>query len=185
MLASIRYLSILCALFAVTGCSSLNSSSAVSVLNGVQIYADDGEKGFVFVLDTDASRQFCLSPTPDAVAYGSSGLSMELAVPSHSEGVSEGNSTGVVALGGRSSGVLVAREFFYRACEFSINHKLTKAEAQVLYLKNLDILQAVLSADTNTGTSGFSATPACVGESCPSASSMSSTATTDTDNDPN
>lgn len=46
-----------------------------------------------------------------------------------------------VEMAGRTPTVLIARELFYRACEFSFNFKLDKTEATAIYNKTLDIIK--------------------------------------------
>lgn len=112
----------------------------------MQIFTDNGEKGFVFVTHTDLPRQFCMSPAPDAVHTTSNGVALQVPIPTGTEDLSTERSSGAKSLGGRTESVLLAREFLYRACEFSVNHNLTKEEAKSLYLKSLDIISMTVNA---------------------------------------
>ena len=55
-----------------------------------------------------------------------------------SEGGNEGEDSTEAEMAGRTPAVLIAREMFYRACEFSTNFGLSQDQATQVYLKTLD-----------------------------------------------
>ena len=69
-------------------------------------------------------------------------------------GEKSGNSGGSneTEMSGRTPAVLLAREFFYRACEFSNNYQLSKEEALNLYLKTMTTVSEGWQAETANTT---------------------------------
>jgi len=55
-------------------------------------------------------------------------------------------------MAGRTPAVLMTRELFYRACEFSLNFGLTKQEALDLYNKTLDAVTQVWATEAGNTT---------------------------------
>ena len=53
---------------------------------------------------------------------------------------------------GRTPAVLMARELFFRLCEFSRNHDLTKNDAMALYRKTLDAVKEVWQTEARKTT---------------------------------
>ena len=56
----------------------------------------------------------------------------------NSEGGNDASGSVNDEMAGRTPGVLIAREMFYRACEFTSNSDLSKDQAMEVYLKTLD-----------------------------------------------
>ena len=56
----------------------------------------------------------------------------------NSEGGNDASGSVNAEMEGRTPGVLMAREMFYRACEFTSNFDLSKDQAMEVYLKTLD-----------------------------------------------
>lgn len=167
-------------------CAHVNPTSVVNDVSGLKIYSDNGEKGFVFISDESNTQKFCMSPTPDAVAERGAGLTLRVPELRAIDGLQEASSIGAVSLGGRSTDVLLAREFLYRACEFSLNNQLTKQEAQTFYQLNLDLLKVVLTANSNDGVEGFSSPQNCGASGCTAPLEAAATPTntaTDEDDD--
>lgn len=91
----------------------------------------------IVVLERGSNLVLCGHPQPDSsfnqedggmVGFGFGGASEKT-------GLEEGSSEG--ELTGRTPAVLMTRELFFRACEFSRNYNLTKEEATALYLQTL------------------------------------------------
>ena len=56
---------------------------------------------------------------------------------SGSDGTQQSEDSAETELTGRTPGVLMTRELFFRLCEFSRNYDLTKEEAKALYVQTL------------------------------------------------
>lgn len=164
-------------------CAHVNPTSVINDVSGLKIYSDDGEKGFVFISDESNTQKFCMSPTPDAVAESGAGITLRVPELKTTDGLQEASSIGAVSLGGRSTDVLLAREFLYRACEFSVNNQLTKQEAQTFYQLNLDLLKVVLTANSSNGVAGFSSPQNCGASGCTASLDTSTTSTSDTEDE--
>jgi hypothetical protein len=64
--------------------------------------------------------------------------------------LSEGSTEGELA--GRTPAVLMARELFYRLCEFSRNQSLSKDEALKLYTQTLSAVKEVWATEAGNTT---------------------------------
>lgn len=123
--------------------------------------------GGIDVLSTSAEQQLalfhapenvvkgCLAPQPDAVA--TFGEKVSLGIKGTSIGESE--SDGAAVLGGRGPAALIARDLLFRACELSLNYKLSKDEALQLYRETLISIEKVTSTRSRSGSASLSATP--------------------------
>lgn len=94
----------------------------------------------VFVRDGSSSYITCTQPSPDAAFDQSetADISISLISVGESDAAGEEENSAEVEMAGRTPAVLMTRELFYRACEFSMNYKLSKEEALSLYTKTLD-----------------------------------------------
>lgn len=94
-----------------------------------------------YVLDRNSKYFTCTEPLPDAAfsqgESGSTSISI-LNFGSSPEKASESDNSEELEMTGRTPGVLMTRELFFRLCEFSRNYRLTKEEAKAMYLKTLD-----------------------------------------------
>lgn len=140
----------------ISGCVSSQSVATYQDFDGLGIYSNDGERGLVFVKHTQGPGKYCFATPPDAIATSSSGFSLSMPMASGDEKVGEQNSNGVTAFGGRSASVLLAREFLYRACEFTANYDLDKTEAESFYLKIINSLTGILPSQIEPGTEALS-----------------------------
>jgi hypothetical protein len=92
-----------------------------------------------FFRSKQSGYRICSQPMPDAAFDQSEGGSINVSmVGMGSEGGTEGEGSTNVEMAGRTPAVLMAREMFYRACEFSTNFGLSEEKATQLYLKTLD-----------------------------------------------
>lgn len=89
------------------------------------------------VLDRNTDYVTCTAPAPDATFGQSEQANLSAALAAGTDTVSGTESTTSTVMPGRTPAVLMTRELFYRACEFSRNYRLTKAEAYDLYIKTL------------------------------------------------
>ena len=105
-------------------------------------------QGHILVMDPDDDFIVCSAPHPDAAFDQADGGDLNVAL------VTTGNDQGAVSensqeleLSGRSPALLISRELMFRACEFSHNQKLTKAEALDLYKTTLSGIMNVWSVE--------------------------------------
>ena len=144
--------------FYMTGCSSYKPEPHIT---------SDGE-GVIFSSDTAALSTtkiqngnnlhiICKAPPPDASFSEASGLNLEFSIVKSTTQNSKNNEGGSqsvneLELAGRTPSVLLAREVFFRTCEFSDNFKLTKEEALVIFNKSLDTVGQNWALETNKTT---------------------------------
>ncbi len=133
----------------------------------------------------------CAEPPPDAAfdQGDSANVSVALIKLGGDDSGGDSQNSSEVEMAGRTPAVLIARELFYRACEFSFNFKLDKSEATAIYNKTLDIIkegwlkeagQTTVTVGDKVSTSAnenITDTSSTVSPS--SSSSSSSTSTTD------
>lgn len=92
----------------------------------------------------DTNEIVCLAPSPDyAQATG-----FTLARP----GASAGESSSDLALGGRSSNVLIAREVLYMTCSMVAHHARSSEEAKEIFYKGLSAVTDIADNDTLQGS---------------------------------
>ena len=83
--------------------------------------------------------RICSQPPPDAAFDQSEGGSVNISMIGRTtDSASDNEGSNDVEMSGRSPGVLIAREMFFRACEFSTNFNLSSDEATKVYLETLD-----------------------------------------------
>lgn len=110
-----------------------------------------------FIHDPQSKKIICTQPQPDAAFNQSEEGSVSISLisigggsESDSDRVSEGTTEGELA--GRTPAILMARELFYRLCEFSRNQSLSKAEALKLYTQTLGTVKEVWATEAGNTT---------------------------------
>ncbi len=94
-----------------------------------------------FIRGKESNYRICAQPMPDAVFDQSGGADISVSVPGMgSEEVGEKEGSNQAEMSGRTPAVLMAREMFYRACEFSTNFNLPSDQASEVYLKTLEVI---------------------------------------------
>lgn len=154
----LKFFSLLFSSSLVTGCITSQEGASFQEFDDMSIYSDDGERGLVFVKQSNGPEKFCFGPQPDSISTVSGGFSASIPSINGKESAGETRSMGATSLGGRSASVLLAREFLYRACEFSANYNLDKTEAESFFLKIVDSLTVILPSQTELGVDGISST---------------------------
>ncbi len=101
------------------------------------------------VLDRNTSFVTCTGPPPDASFSQGEQASISALISGNDDKASEGEDSEEAGLKGRSPAVLLSREMFFRACEFSRNYQLTKDEALQLYMQTLGAV--VTNFENETG----------------------------------
>lgn len=123
-----------------SGCASMEyPAPKQSNINNNHIMTTTSGQGQIYVLSRSNDHYLCSLPHPDAAFDQKSGDSLEFSLVSiKEEQASDSEDTEEVELAGRTPAVLLSRELFFRACEFSSNYQLSKEEAKALYMKTLD-----------------------------------------------
>jgi hypothetical protein len=92
-----------------------------------------------YFLKKDSGYWVCNQPMPDAAFDQTKDKNFNFSVIGrNSEGGNDASGSVNAEMEGRTPGVLMAREMFYRACEFTSNFDLSKDQAMEVYLKTLD-----------------------------------------------
>ncbi len=115
-----------------------------------------------YVINKESNSLYCLAPTPDVTLTASDGVSLSSQLLGKSAGIGEENGTGALDLGGRSPSVLVTRELMYRACELTLNLRLSNEEAITAYKMFLKALVEVTANISGSGNAPL-ADPAVLG----------------------
>lgn len=145
----------------------------MSVDNGTVI-SNTASLSHIISYDFSKDYHSCTHPAPDAAfdQGEASDFSVTLiSVGNESDAGGESENSQEVEMAGRTPAVLIAREMFYRLCEFSKNQKLDKTDAKDLYVKTLDVIKDVWTIEagktnitigqtlTDTLTSNFAPLP--------------------------
>jgi hypothetical protein len=189
---------------ALGGCTSAFEPTAkVQKVGGAWVISDTASLSHTLIREEDSKFVTCAEPPPDAAFDQGDSADVSIALVKFGGDDSGGDSqnSSEVEMAGRTPAVLIARELFYRACEFSYNFKLDKSEATAIYNKTLDIIKEgwlkeagqttvtigdKLTTSTNENITNTSSTVTPTASSVSSSSSItsdstdSSTDTTDT-----
>lgn len=112
---------------------------------GRHLLSENGDRQLIVLNRKEGSEILCIAPQPDLGMTQSEGVSLGSKVAINDD------KTGIIT-GGLSPAVLIVRELFYRACEFSMNYDLTKDEALALYKTHLQLVEKVVDAQTESGS---------------------------------
>jgi len=115
------------------------------------------------VTKAETALRSCLGRGSDATFSQSDSSDISISLVStgtSSDSDSGGNaeSSGETEMSGRTPGVLIAREMFFRTCEFSNNYQLTKEEAMKLYLQTMNAVSDGWKAEIQKTTITFGET---------------------------
>lgn len=141
-----------------TACSSVFEPNVKSVnIEEDSVFSSLPSLTGTVVRKSDASFLSCLGRGADATFAQSDTGDVSISListgnDSKSDQAGSASSSGESEMAGRTPGVLLAREMFYRTCEFSSNYKLSKAEAMQLYLHTLDTVSKGWSAEVEKTT---------------------------------
>ncbi len=133
-------------ILALAGCTEFyEPSPKVTKVQDTWIISGTAALSDTFVHSAKSTSYSCSEPPPDSAFNQGDSADLNFSIlavggsgDSSSDGTSE--SSEETELAGRTPTVLMSRELFFRACEFSHNYKLTKEEALTLYNKTLDIV---------------------------------------------
>jgi hypothetical protein len=140
--------------FIATGCSSMYQPEPdISDLDGSHVVTITGALSQSFVRDGKSSLIICSQPMPDAAFDETEGGSVAMTIPGMgSESGNETEGSNDVEMAGRTPAVLITREMFFRACEFSSNFNLSPEDATKVYLQTLDTVSKGWAAEAGNTT---------------------------------
>lgn len=123
---------------------TIDADSSISVTAGTSQ---------TFVRSQSAKYLLCSQPMPD-VAYdkGDDADINYSFINTSSDQISAQDNSDEVEMAGRTPAILMAREMFYRTCEFSTNFGLNKQEALSLYQQTLKIVGSVWATEAQNTT---------------------------------
>lgn len=128
----------------VSGCttSAYEPTAKIQKVGSAWMISDTASLSHTLLREDGAQFMTCAEPPPDAAfdQGDSADVNISLIKLGGDDAAGDSQNSSEVEMAGRTPGVLIARELFYRACEFSTNYKLNKAEATAIYNKTLDIV---------------------------------------------
>lgn len=131
-----------------SGCAGITSERKEKLVDrlGIDVIGSPADRMHVVIKDDTSKERVCKGPGPDMATTASAGVNMGVsgaaAVPGAGT-IGENASRGALDLGGRSPTVLLAREFFYRACELTMNMRPDQETALSIYKMTLDSIERI------------------------------------------
>lgn len=182
----------------VSACTSaFEPEIQTSAIEKNTVYSSVPSLSETVVKASDAPFRTCLGRGADATFSQSETGNVSVSLISTGGGAENGGdseNSGETEMTGRTPAILMAREMFFRACEFSTNYQLMKDEALQLYLQTLSAVSAGWAAEiekltitigeTVTVTDANSTSDSTEDKTEDSATDASSETTTATSRDP-
>ena len=154
MMLSYKYVALVVISFLTSACSSIEAPSPetfnITANSSISVTAGTSQ---TFVRSQSANYKLCSQPMPD-VAYdkGDDADINYSFINTSSDQVSAQDNSDEVEMAGRTPAILMAREMFYRTCEFSTNFGLNKQEALSLYQQTLKTIGNVWASEAQNTT---------------------------------
>ena len=154
MMLSYKYIALVVVFFLTSACSSIEAPSPkrfnLAADSSISVTAGTSQ---TFVRSQSANYKLCSQPMPD-VAYdkGDDADINYSFINTSSDQVSAQDNSDEVEMAGRTPAILMAREIFYRTCEFSTNFGLNKQEALSLYQQTLTTVGNVWASEAQNTT---------------------------------
>ncbi len=154
MMSSYKCIAIVIVASLTSACSSIEKPSPkrfnIEPDSSISVTAGTSQ---TFVRSQSANYQLCSQPMPD-VAYdkGDDADINYSFINTSSDQVSAQDNSDEVEMAGRTPAILMAREMFYRTCEFSTNFDLNKQEAISLYQQTLKTIGNVWASEAQNTT---------------------------------
>jgi hypothetical protein len=154
MMLSYKYVALVVMSFLTSACSTIEAPSPetfnITANSSISVTAGTSQ---TFVRSQSANYQLCSQPMPD-VAYdkGDDADINYSFINTSSDQVSAQDNSDEVEMAGRTPAILMAREMFYRTCEFSTNFDLNKQEAISLYQQTLKTIGTVWASEAQNTT---------------------------------
>ena len=143
------------ALLTTAGCSDVwEPTPKTTPLVGDTAISNTASLSHTFVRAPKSALFTCSQPYPDAAFDQGEAADIDISLISlgGDEGGGEEEDSEEAEMAGRTPTVLMTRELFYRACEYSHNFKLDKKEALTLYNKTLDAVTKVWATEAGNTT---------------------------------
>ena len=163
-------LALCAAMLTAAGCTDIyEPTPKITKIESAWMISDTASLSSTLVRTPKSDIVTCSEPQPDAAFNQGESADVNVSLISVGGGSDSSNdgqseSSEETELAGRTPAVLMSRELFFRACEFSQNYKLSKDEALDLYNKTLEIVDknwaveagqtTVTIGDTITTTQG-------------------------------
>ena len=147
-----------------SACSSVFEPTLKSTdLEGETVLSSLPSLSQTTVTKAETALRSCLGRGSDATfsQSDSSDISISLVstgTSSNSDSGGNAESSGETEMSGRTPGVLIAREMFFRTCEFSNNYQLSKDEAMKLYVQTMNAVSDGWKAEIQKTTITFGET---------------------------
>jgi hypothetical protein len=142
---------ILSATFALSGCANLTDPARITSLSNKHTYwmnYDASRRGAVVISD-GSNTKTCSEPAPDVALSLSSTLKAVYTGADATSVTADGTAAStVMALAGRDSAVLLAREALFRLCEASLNTTMSGAEMQATITAIFDKVATIATEET-------------------------------------
>lgn len=154
MMFSHKYIAIVILTSLASACSSIEKPSPkrfnIDPDSSISVTAGTSQ---TFVRSKSASYRLCSQPMPD-VAYdkGDDADINYSFINTSSDQISAQDNSDEIEMAGRTPAILMAREIFYRTCEFSTNFGLNKQEAISLYQQTLKTIGDVWASEAQNTT---------------------------------
>jgi hypothetical protein len=154
MMLPYKYIAIIVVSFLASACSTIEKPSPetfkIEADSSISVTAGTSQ---TFVRSQSANYQLCSQPMPD-VAYdkGDDADINYSFINTSSDQISAQDNSDEVEMAGRTPAILMAREMFYRTCEFSTNFSLNKQEALSLYQQTLKTIGNVWASEAQNTT---------------------------------
>lgn len=138
-----------------TNCVSGKSLERNKILHerqGTDISTTSLDARLTFFSKKTDDERMCLAPPPDALLTYSNNLSLGLNALKSTDNIGDKSGVSSALLAGRAPLVLIFRELMYRACELSLNQKLSKEESIKVYKAFLEIAAKITKDMPSTNT---------------------------------
>lgn len=155
---SVKCLTALSFIFAVTSCANLTHFNSKKELSGQSaVFVDAKQRGVYSVSKVDAKGNFiwkgvCAEPSPDAISALASALGLDINVADKGTlGVSNSLSEGVGTLGVRTAAIAALRDIMYRNCEAYALGGISDLGIETLQRRFQSTMVAILAIEQLTG----------------------------------
>ena len=145
-----KILGSLIAIGVMTSCSSIERPvPKAHIIEDQKYIPQTASQSYIRMTDKKGTTMYtCTMPQPDATFSQSlqEGIGINIGTEEVAEGSSEAEMTG------RTPTVLMARELFFRTCEFTTNWQLSKEEAYALWKKTFTTVTTLATIQANQTT---------------------------------
>ncbi len=134
----------------IAGCSTYEPHPMPYDLKSTQVIGSTSSLTQTIVHDGEKHAPTCTMPAPDATFADADQMGFGLSLSfGGTDSSGESGSARESEMSGRTPAVLMARELFFRLCEFGYNQKLEASDAQALFRATLSAVQAVWQVEAS------------------------------------